>query len=900
MNYELPTAKQSKIKKFVVSLPLAFLVIVLVGSVAKAQQKEGKQMEEMLNAPFSINGVLGKWEMSLLELQERKLSTLDTPRIASSRIKKPVSSVPISSNNHFKERIDNWEVNDITSVSKLTQKTFQPAKNVSLVSAGKHPELGPQVSVGEEISWKNPALSDWNTNKNWNPERVPGNGDNVFIDNGGTAAIDSEASYGNLSLGSAKDKSGNLQINKGGNLTGEQAILGGQIGNVSDEYRGTGSAIIDGGIWTNRGDMYIGKQGTGSVSITHGGKLTINDSLFIGAQHGGSGSVTLEDGGELIVDQRLQVGGMRGNEGGKGLLTVTNGRVIAGKLYIGGFYFQDSSGTVKVNEGGYIRVNGEFAVGSAGTGVLEINNGGVVDADDTRVSAFWGHTIGKIELNEGGLLSTKHVWAQANAESQQSFVFNGGTLQAKESTPDFITNFRKGEIILEGKGGTIDTQEYNVRLDSADITGIGGLTKIGTGTLTITADGSYTGGTHIDQGTFEIGDGGTRGSIVGNIEVKTGALLAFNRSDVFGVNGDITGEGGVLQKGSGTTVLGSNNNSYSGETTIEKGTLSQSKENAFSPNSTVSIKNQAALDMGGFDGVIGGLEGEAGSKVTESQGRAVTLHSGANNSSGVFAGVIEDGNGQLSLDKVGTGQLTLTGENTYTGSTVITSGTLQIGDGGNRGSIPDGPIKDEGALVFNRSDEITRNGIISGNGTLTQAGSGALTLRGNNTYSGGTLVKSGTLIGDTHSLQGGIQLEDKTDLVFNNQTLSGDFNGNITGVGTVHINNDRIEDKVTFKANDNQTYGGNTLIEKGTLELNGQLSASNVQIQKDGILTGTGTASRDVVNAGVLDSVVAKDNKSASFVKIDGNYTQKSGGLLRVRFADATHFAQLHVKGQAV
>ncbi|GHU03088.1 hypothetical protein FACS1894158_00660 [Betaproteobacteria bacterium] len=95
--------------------------------------------------------------------------------------------------------------------------------------------------------------------------------------------------------------------------------------------------------------------------------------------------------------------------------------------------------------------------------------------------------------------------------------------------------------------------------------------------------------------------------------------------------------------------------------------------------------------------------------------------------------------------KTGAGTLTLTGTNDYGGGTTVTTGTLQIGNGGDTGSVT-GNILNNASLVFNRSDDLTHAGNITGTGTLAKEGAGTLTLSGtNNSYSGDTTVNTGIL-----------------------------------------------------------------------------------------------------------------------------------------------------------
>jgi len=109
------------------------------------------------------------------------------------------------------------------------------------------------------------------------------------------------------------------------------------------------------------------------------------------------------------------------------------------------------------------------------------------------------------------------------------------------------------------------------------------------------------------------------------------------------------------------------------------------------------------------------------------------------------AGAVSGPSG-LSLVKNGTGTLTLSGPNTYSGATTITSGTLQVGSGGTTGSLGSGAVTDAANLVFNRSDTYTVSQAISGSSGLSQSGVGTLVLTASNTYTGGTTVAAGTLV----------------------------------------------------------------------------------------------------------------------------------------------------------
>jgi fibronectin-binding autotransporter adhesin len=222
----------------------------------------------------------------------------------------------------------------------------------------------------------------------------------------------------------------------------------------------------------------------------------------------------------------------------------------------------------------------------------------------------------------------------------------------------------------------------------------------------LTGTNTYTGGTTINKGVLQLGDGGTTGSIIG--DVKNYGSLVFDRSDDVSFNGIVSGNGSLRQAGTGTVTL-AGANTYTGGTTISAGTL--------------------RLGNGGTTGSIVGDVKNDGSLVFDRSDNVT------------FDGVIS---GSGSLEQSSRGTLTLTGTNTYTGGTTINNGTLQLGHGGATGSIA-GDVTDNGALRFNRSDDMVFNNIVSGSGSLVQAGTGRLTLTGANTYADGTTVEHGIL-----------------------------------------------------------------------------------------------------------------------------------------------------------
>lgn len=185
-----------------------------------------------------------------------------------------------------------------------------------------------------------------------------------------------------------------------------------------------------------------------------------------------------------------------------------------------------------------------------------------------------------------------------------------------------------------------------------------------------------------------------------------------------------------------------------------------------------------------------------------------------------------DGNltGAMMLTKSGGGSLTLvnTGNNDFSGGVAIFAGNLIVGDGTTNGNLPSvGDISDNGSLTFNRSDSVAVTGIISGNGSLTNNGSGTLTLSATNTYTGTTVVNSGTL-----ALAGGNSpnsgLYQNSSIIINNGTLQLNTDNSLTGNGSsnavpITINAGGI---LTGLASADSGAGTSTHI-RGLLTLNG-------------------------------------------------------------------------------
>lgn len=398
------------------------------------------------------------------------------------------------------------------------------------------------------------------------------------------------------------------------------------------------------------------------------------------------------------------------------------------------------------------------------------------------------------------------------------------------------------------------------------------LHQAGSSTLILTGTNTYTGGTTISAGTLQIGNGGTTGSIAGNV-LNNGALV-FSRSDVLVFDGVISGNGSVTLQNApfaGFTILTANN-TYAGGTTISSGTL--------------------VLGNGAGGGTSGSIVGNVLNNGLLTFNRSNDI---------VFDGVIS-GNGGVS--KFGAGVLTLTADNTYSNGTVIAAGALQLGNGGTSGNIGSSTINNGGTLAFNRSDTLTFSAVISGTGDVVQMGSGTTVLGAGNSYFGGTTITAGTLQVTSGSsvssgavtLNGGLfQTDGTTDITIANNfkinnTLAGgaiDANGvaltiagNISdGVGSGKLTVlDSAGGGVLILTGTNTYSGGTTICFCATLQLGDAMHTASMVggITNEGqfdIVNANTTGITSLTNDGGLTTL--NNTTSAATIVI----TNKNGGV---------------------
>ncbi|EED8030141.1 autotransporter outer membrane beta-barrel domain-containing protein, partial [Salmonella enterica subsp. enterica] len=307
------------------------------------------------------------------------------------------------------------------------------------------------------------------------------------------------------------------------------------------------------------------------------------------------------------------------------------------------------------------------------------------------------------------------------------------------------------------------------------------LTKQGDGTLILSNTGNDYGDTEIVGGILAAKDAASLGT--GDVTIAENATLALSQGTL---DNNVTGEGQIVKSGSDELIVTGDNN-YSGGTTISGGTLTVDHADSLGSG---DIDNSGVLKVG--EGELENTLSGSGSLVKTGSGE-LTL-SGDNDYSGgtiisdgtliadnadslgtgavANSGVLQVGEGELentlsgsgSLVKTGTGELTLSGDNSYSGGTTITDGMLTADHADSLGT---GAVANSGVLQVGEGE---LENTLSGSGSLVKTGTGELTLSGDNSYSGTTTITDGTLIAANVNALGGGNID-------NSGTLMLDANG---------------------------------------------------------------------------------------------------------------------------
>ena len=370
-------------------------------------------------------------------------------------------------------------------------------------------------------------------------------------------------------------------------------------------------------------------------------------------------------------------------------------------------------------------------------GIKVTTGSSLIDIQNTTAENHVGIGSGGIDMSEAARnLTIRSIQVQADQAwsiaAGRTLALGGTKLEQQGFA---VTLAGTGTLNLQG-GGLVLGRGDTTGSFGGVIAGTGAITKDGTGTFTTAGKNTYTGLTTINAGTLVL-------------DKSAGAQL-YQTNGFFGVQNQnyiVVNSGGTFQTWNWNygvnNALAQLRNNY-GQILLNGGTIRF--DDTFS--------SQRAFTVGANGGTIEVTAGNTFTKDAGTTGSENIIRFSANSTltvGGAGDAVIGDalgayGNTGFSIAKTGNGTLTLTGANNYSGTTTISAGTVNVGNGGTSGNLGSGAITNNGSLVFNRSNDLTVGNTISGTGSLGKQGAGNLTLTNTgNTFSGDITVSGGTL-----------------------------------------------------------------------------------------------------------------------------------------------------------
>ncbi|PSJ56456.1 hypothetical protein C7I85_24570 [Mesorhizobium soli] len=747
------------------------------------------------------------------------------------------------------------------------------------------------------------------------------------------------ADNGRFDISATTSGAGIQSLSGGGNvwLGGKTLVLTNASGTFSGAIAGTGSLLLAGGTQTLSGtnsytDMTaisagatLALSGTGSISSSSVVAVANNAKFDISASTSGASIQSLSGAGSVVLGGQMltltnATGLFSGEISGTGGLTLTGGtETLAGtNTYTGGTTINDA----------IVRANAASALGGASPigayGALNIINGGALYLNAAqKVGALSGDSSAIISNQTGAnTLVVNQFGDTTYAGSLQGDLYltlNGNssadtlTISGTNNTYTGNTIINSGTLVVDG---TIDGT-------NAVLVNAGG-TLSGSGTITTASTGGFV---HVSSGGFVVPSAGTALTINGSVSVGgTTSVAADAQLSVSGRYEQFTGSTLDIIVGSKSPAITADSASLGGTLNIAGiSSSSQLPQTLVSTTSGVS-GSFSSVTVGGFAGTVDYMTVNTGKSTDGTQYLAsYGLSWTANNNLGhgtftltnasdsfnvgtvlgneaANAATSWDG---ISLTKAGAGTLILSANNTYTGGTTISSGTLQLGDGGTTGSIL-GNVTNDGTLAFNRSDDVVFGGVISGRGSVEQNGAGTATLTINNSYTGLTTVNAGTLaIASTGGVAGNVV----NNATFNNAgavgggvanaanaTLTqtgGSIAGGLANSGSVNANGGALNGAIVNNAGATFNVGGTVtssdtfnnangatlavqatgdyklagnLTNSGTVTIDegGSLTAGSITNTANGVVTNNGTVIDDLDNAGFYTNNKTQNSNVAS------------------------------------
>ncbi len=466
-----------------------------------------------------------------------------------------------------------------------------------------------------------------------------------------------------------------------------------------------GDLVVFGAGQGNRAVNLAGDVSPGSLEVEGADDYSFSSSGNFGIL--GTGALVKSGAGKLTINTANAFSGGATLQAGRTVLG-SDTALGAGTLTLAGGTLS-SSGSAARSLANAVIVSGDVALGHA---------------DDLGRLTFGGATFGL-----GG--ATRTLTLATGAEVVISgIVSNGG-------------------LVLAGSGD-VTLSNANTFADGVTVSAgrlrVGNNSALGTGTLTLAAGTTLSSAdsnavtlanTVVINGDVTLGNATQNGalSLAGNQDLGGGVRTLTTPSNV-----TLTGvlsNGSLTKAGNGTLTL-SGASTFEGGITVNAGTLALGAANRIADANAVSLASGTTLNLAGFAETIGAL---AVDTATVSGGTLTAASVSAN--AGTISSILA---GSGNLTKTGAGTLVLTGTNTYSGTTTISAGTLQVGNNGATGLVGTGAVSvaSGATLAFNRAsgaNQVSAN--LSGSGDVTKSGAGEMSITGTNALTGSLTVSGG-------------------------------------------------------------------------------------------------------------------------------------------------------------
>ena len=734
----------------------------------------------------------------------------------------------------------------------------------------------------------------------------------------GTLRLGSGTSAAMGHTGGTEVQAGKLEFNSYGTIAGNIAVSSGATFDFSS---------VSGGNYDFGGSF----SGAGTVSVSAGGTRT----LPVASLSGFTGTFALNSSNTGFVFDTATAAGFSnaitgtgvfgkkgagtltytGTAGNTGGFSVSAGRLTLGNGGTAGTYSTSATASAAISRdatlafdrsddftfAGMLTGQGTFAKAGAGTLTLT-----------TTLDSFTG-TLAV----EGGTLALSTA-----ANTTLNGAITGGGKFIKQGGTTFVlrSDNARNDVIaydLTIAGGTFTMALLGNTTYSGDIDGAGAFNynpNSGNSSLTYTGTATHTGGTTIGNGSLRIGDGGTAGSISGDIAIGVNKL-SVNRSDAVTLASKLTGTGTLANAGTGNATFTGNLTGLSGNTFDVTGTGALILGSAYSSASTITKTGSGKLTLA--DDTAANVALNAG-----------TLQIGNGGTTGTLAGNISSTGGVNAVRFDRTDDFTYAG--TITGAvTLVKSGSNNVALTGNISSASATTIAG-GRLIIGNANNWSFAGTISGDGTLQKNGAGRVSIEGNASHTGGTFVNAGTLyLGSNGRLAGTATVAGDATLSLYGRTYALDVTGGgnletqpsadviLTGIathtGATTFNGGSLAVGDSRDFTFGSTTGGNGTLKKtgsGTMTSTGTFGHTTTTVAAGTLVTaslGTGTTTVEsgatlrinpssaatlggaIANSGAFDKAGANTlTLTDAFSQTSGGVTTISGGTLALTYSTGT------------